>query len=455
MAELFEAACAADPGALALVHGETELTYAELNARANRLAWRLIARGVGPGDLVGLAVPRSVEMIVAWLGVLKSGAAYLPIDPSYPADRIALILDDARPAVIVSTLEVAPTLGGAEVVLVDQAGADLTASDPADADRTRPVSLDDAAYVIFTSGSTGRPKGCVVTHRGVGGMAAEHIDRLRIGPGSRFLLAVSISFDVSMADIAMTLFAGATLVVPGPDEQMAGEVLADVIERHGVTHTDLVAAMLASLPDRPLPTMTSVIVGGEACSRELAARWAPGRRLVHVYGPTESTVVATMSEPATGDAAPPMGRPIRGIAAHVLDADLRPVPDGEPGELYLAGAGLARGYLNRPALTAERFVANPFDAAGARMYRTGDLVKRLPSGELVFVGRADNQVKVRGFRIELGEIEATISGHPDVRSAAVVVNEDAPGQKRLVAYVVADRPVGPAEVRAYAAATLP
>ncbi|CRK58162.1 Siderophore biosynthesis non-ribosomal peptide synthetase modules @ Bacillibactin synthetase component F [Alloactinosynnema sp. L-07] len=451
MPELFEAACAADPGAIAVVHGGTELTYAELDARANRLAWRLIDGGVGPGDLVGLAVPRSPEMIVAWLGVLKSGAAYLPIDPGYPADRIALILGDARPAVVVTTEAVAATLD-ADVLLIDDATADIG---PTDADRTRPLSLDDAAYVIFTSGSTGTPKGVVVTHRGVGGMAAEHIDRLLIGPGSRFLLAVSISFDVSMADIAMTLFAGATLVVPGPDEQMAGDVLADVIERHGVTHTDLVAAMLASLPDRPLPTMTSVIVGGEACSRELAARWAPGRRLVHVYGPTESTVVATMSEPATGDAAPPMGRPIRGVAAHVLDAALRPVPDGEPGELYLAGAGLARGYLNRPALTAERFVANPFDAPGTRMYRTGDLVKRLPSGDLVFVGRADNQVKVRGFRIELGEIEATISGHPAVRSAAVVVNEDA-AQKRLVAYVVPDgRPVDPAEVRAHAAETLP
>ena len=206
MPELFEAACAADPGALALVHGFTELTYAELNARANRLARRLIAQGVGPGDLVGLAVPRSAEMIVAWLGVLKSGAAYLPIDPSYPADRIALILDDARPAVVVTTAEVSAILGEAEAVLVDQ--PDYPDTNPTDADRTRPLSIADAAYVIFTSGSTGKPKGVVVTHRGVGGMVAEHVDRLLIGPGSRFLLAVSISFDVSMADIAMTLFSG-------------------------------------------------------------------------------------------------------------------------------------------------------------------------------------------------------------------------------------------------------
>nr|WP_052478487.1 non-ribosomal peptide synthetase [Kibdelosporangium sp. MJ126-NF4]CEL18507.1 Siderophore biosynthesis non-ribosomal peptide synthetase modules @ Bacillibactin synthetase component F [Kibdelosporangium sp. MJ126-NF4]CTQ97991.1 Siderophore biosynthesis non-ribosomal peptide synthetase modules @ Bacillibactin synthetase component F (EC 2.7.7.-) [Kibdelosporangium sp. MJ126-NF4] len=449
----FEAAVATDPRAIAVVHGDTEVSYADLNAMANRLAWQLIARGAGPDSLVALAVPRSVEMIVAWLGVLKAGAAYLPVDANYPADRIEFMLADARPSAVVTISGVDFPSGAADAVFLDHLD-DTCSADPTDTDRVRPLSVDDAAYVIYTSGSTGRPKGVVVTHRGIGGMADEHIDRLRIGPGSRFLLAVSISFDVSMADIAMTLFSGATLVIPAPDTQMAGDELADVIERHEVTHTDLVAAMLASLPDRELPSMGNIIVGGEACSQGLAARWAPGRRLVHVYGPTESTVVATMSEPASGTDAPPMGRPIRGVTAHVLDAALRPVPAGEPGELYLAGAGLARGYLNRPGLTGDRFVANPFGAGGARMYRTGDLVRRRQDGNLEFVGRADKQVKLRGFRIELGEIEAAVASHPSVSSAAVIVHEDS-GQKRLVAYVVPAGTVDPAAIRSYAAERLP
>ncbi|ALG09253.1 non-ribosomal peptide synthetase [Kibdelosporangium phytohabitans] len=449
----FEAAAATDPQAIAVVHKDAEVSYADLNAMANRLAWQLIARGAGPDSLVALAVPRSVGMIAAWLGVLKAGAAYLPIDANYPADRIEFMLGDARPAVVVTTSEVDFPGGAADVVRLDELG-DVRCTDPTDADRARPLLVDDAAYVIYTSGSTGKPKGVVVTHRGIGGMADEHIDRLRIGPGSRFLLAVSISFDVSMADIAMTLFAGATLVIPDPHTQMAGDELADVIERHGVTHTDLVAAMLSSLPDRDLPSMGNIIVGGEACSQGLAARWAPGRRLVHVYGPTESTVVATMSEPASGTDAPPMGRPIRGVAAHVLDEALRPVPVGEPGELYLAGAGLARGYLNRPGLTGDRFVANPFATGGARMYRTGDLVRSREDGNLEFVGRADKQVKLRGFRIELGEIEAAVASHPAVGSAAVVVHEDS-GQKRLVAYVVATDCIDATAIRAHAAERLP
>jgi amino acid adenylation domain-containing protein len=462
---LVEAQVDRAPGNLAVVFETRSLTYAELNARANRLAHRLIELGVGPEQLVALAVPRSIEMVVAVLAVLKSGAAYVPVDPGYPAERIAFLLDDSRPALLLTTREAGGRLPGAasrRLVLNDQAElarlGSLPDTNPTDAERTRPLAAHNAAYVIYTSGSTGSPKGVVVSHAGIPIVAGAHIDRLGIDAASRFLLAVSISFDVSMADIAMTLLAGAALVVPGPDQTLAGAELAALIAGNSVTHTDLVVSMLASMPAQPLPTLRGLIVGGEACSAGLAAQWAvPGRRLVHVYGPTESTVVATMSEPASGDAAPPMGRPIQHTCAYVLDAALRPVPPGVLGELYLSGPGLARGYRNRPGLTAERFVANPYGPAGARMYRTGDLVRWRPNGNLEFAGRVDAQVKVRGFRIELGEIEAALRRHPGVAATAVVVQDDPTGSQRLVAYLVPaeGQVIDPVGVRSQVAAVLP
>ncbi len=442
------------PDALAVVaeSGGVELTYRQLNERANALAQRLIGLGAGPDRLIGLALPRSADLVVAWLAVLKSGAAYVPIDPAYPADRIAFMLEDAAPALLI-TADGFP----ADQVPVVRVGPEQSPTDPTDADRTRPITIDDAAYVIYTSGSTGRPKGVVVTHRGVAGMVRSHVDKLDIGVGSRFLLAVSIAFDVSMADITMALSTGATLVLPAPDKQVAGDELAGLIDAHGITHTDLVAAVLASLPDRELPSLRGLIVGGEACSADLAARWAPGRTLVHVYGPTESTVVATMSAPATGRTAPPMGQPIPGTRAYVLDPALRPMPVGVPGELYLAGDGVARGYLHRRGLTVERFVADPFGRPGTRMYRTGDVVRWRGDGNLEFVGRADQQVKIRGFRVELGEVESVLARHPDVARVAVVAGNDQAGRRRLFGYVVPTpgHEVDPARVREHAAVTLP
>jgi amino acid adenylation domain-containing protein len=461
---LVERQVARAPQAVAVVFEDTEVCYAELNARANRLARHLIGLGAGPERRVGLALPRSVELLVAWLAVLKAGAAYVPIDPGYPVERIGFMLADARPAVVLTTAEVAGRLPGANTVRVVLDDPDLApvlagypATDVSDADRIAPLTVDHSAYVIYTSGSTGRPKGVVVTHRGIAGVAGAHIERLGLDASSRFLLAVSISFDVSLADLAMTLLSGAALVLPGPGRQAAGDELAALIAENAVTHIDVVAAMLASMPESELPTLRGLLVGGEACSAQLTVRWAPGRRLVHVYGPTECTVVATMSRPATPGQAPPMGRPIWNTRVHVLDAALRPVPVGVAGELYIAGDGLARGYLDRAGLTGERFVACPFGQPAGRMYRTGDLVRWRADGELEFVGRADGQVKVRGFRIELGEIEAALARRPEVAQAAVVVREDRPGDKRLVAYLVAQvgREPQPQAVREHLAGELP
>jgi amino acid adenylation domain-containing protein len=420
-----------------------------------------VALGAGPERVVGLALPRSADMVVAWLAVLKSGAAYLPVDPGYPADRIELMLTDAAPALLITTTATAlPAITTPLVVLDDPATAALIAAESAtnltDDDRTCPLRVTHPAYVIYTSGSTGRPKGVVVTHRGIAGVAAVHIDRLGLDETSRFLLAVSISFDVSMADIAMTLLAGSTLVVPTPERHLAGTDLAALVTEHGVTHTDLVASMLASVPaESDLPTLRGFVVGGEACSTELVARWSPGRTMMQVYGPTETTVVATMSDPLSGTELPPIGRPVYNARAHVLDHRMAPVPVGAPGELYIAGDGLARGYLNRPGMTAERFVPDPFGEPGARMYRTGDLVRRRRDGNLVFLGRADRQVKIRGYRIELGEVQAAVAGHPDVADAAVIVREDRPGDRRLVAYAVTRNGAEPAELRAHLTTVLP
>ncbi|MEV8532241.1 amino acid adenylation domain-containing protein [Streptomyces sp. NPDC051211] len=459
--ELFEAQATRTPDGDAVVFGDTVVSYRELNERANRLAHRLIGLGVGPEQFVALAVPRSVEMVVALLGVVKAGAAYLPIDPGYPADRIEYMLADGDPALVLTTAAVADRLPAGErpVIVLDQdEDGTYPATDPSDADRTAPLTLDRPGYVIYTSGSTGRPKGVVVSHRGIASVAGTHVDRLGLGPGSRFLLVVSISFDVSMADIVMTLSSGAALVVPGPDQQAVGQELYDLITRYGVTHTDLVAPMLASLPDGDLPTLRGFVVGGEALPADMVERWSPGRTVMQVYGPTETTVVATMSDPLSpAPQAPPIGRPIWNARTHVLDAGLRPVPVGVPGELYIAGSGLARGYWQRPAMTAERFVADPYGPPGSRMYRTGDLVRRRQDGNLEFLGRVDHQVKVRGFRIELGEIETVLARHPGVAAGAVVVSEGAGGVKRLVGYAVpaTDAGLDPAEVRAFLAGALP
>ncbi|WP_285742084.1 non-ribosomal peptide synthetase [Lentzea sp. NBRC 105346] len=410
----------------AVVFEDTALSYVELNARANRVAHHLIGLGVGPESVVALRFPRSIDLVVAMLGVLKAGGAYLPVDPEYPEDRIAFMLADAAPQVVLSEL---PSL-------------DTPVTDPDVA-----VLPEHPAYVIYTSGSSGVPKGVVVSHAGGPNLAAAQIERFAVTPASRVLQFTSPSFDASFSEVCMALLSGAALVLS--DRKLLGDDLADVVTRHGITHVTVPPVVLAGLTE--LPGLRTIVVAGEACSAELVDTWSRGRRMVNAYGPTETTVCATMSQALTGGV-PPIGKPIDNTRVFVLDDSLRPVPAGVVGELYVAGIGLARGYLNRPTLTAERFVACPF---GGRMYRTGDLARWTVDGELEFAGRADEQVKVRGFRIELGEIEAVLASDESVARAVVVVREDRSGARQLVGYVVPAGPVDPQALRELVARRLP
>ncbi|MFD8705383.1 amino acid adenylation domain-containing protein, partial [Kitasatospora sp. NPDC059648] len=433
---MFTAQVAATPEAVALVSAGVELTYRQLDQLANRFAHSLIAQGVGPEQIVAVALPRSVEFVVAVLGVLKTGAAYLPVDQGYPESRIAFMLEDARPTVV-----------------VDDPTTVTEASEWPETDPAVVVDPRHSAYVIYTSGSTGRPKGVVVSHEGLRGMVAAQVERLGIAADSRVLQFSSPSFDVSLWDLCGALLTGAALV-PAP----ATEPVAALTDPSlALTHATVPPSVLAALsPDTvAVPVLA---VAGEACPPELVARWAPGRRMVNAYGPTETTVIATISEPLSpGAGVPPIGRAVAGFRAYVLDQRLGLVPAGVTGELYVTGPGLARGYLNRPGLTAGRFVACPFGPAGARMYRTGDLVRRRADGQLEYVGRADDQVKVRGFRIELGEVETALAEHPQIGQVAVIARKDRAEDTRLVAYLVPVNGVTlrPEGLRAYLRERLP
>ncbi|MFE2415373.1 non-ribosomal peptide synthase/polyketide synthase [Streptomyces hokutonensis] len=440
---MFADQVAARPHEIALVHEDVRLTYAELDARAARLAHALVARGAGPERVVALAVPRSADMIVAEVAVLKAGAAYLPVDTDYPADRIAYMLADARPVCLVTTAEIAPDLPpGLDPLILDapETVAELAAHPTQGPSTADELTTAHAAYVIYTSGSTGRPKGTVLSHAGVAKLVATQQERFGIGPHSRVLQFASPSFDVAFWDLCLGLLSGGRLVVVPADRRVPGAPLADYANEHGITFMILPPALLAALPeDVQLPATATLLAGTERVSPELVGRYARGRMMFNAYGPTEATTNSTLGlcDPDTpAGTIVPIGIPDPGTRAYVLDDRLRPVPAGVTGELYLAGDGLARGYLGRPALTAERFVADPFGEPGERLYRTGDLVRWKTDGRLEFHGRVDTQVKIRGFRIEPGEIESVLRSHPAVDQAAVVVREDRPGERRLAAYVV-------------------
>lgn len=439
--ELFEEQARRAPDAVALAFGDEQLTYKALNQRANRLAHRLRGMGVGPEVTVGVMLDRSVEQVVALLGVLKSGGAYLPLDPNYPAARLAFMLEDATASVLIVGSGMPDDLppGDARIVRADAGQEEFAGRSDVN---PQPLATDaNAAYVIYTSGSTGRPKGVCVEHRGVSNLVEAQVRAFRIGDDSRVFQFASLSFDASVSEIFTALAAGATLDLGTAGATHTGRELARELREQGVTVVTLPPAVLATMPDEGLDSLRTLVSAGEACTPEIVRLWSPGRLFINAYGPTETTVCASMKVCCTqGRGAPTIGRPIQNTQAYVLDRGRRPLPVGVAGELCVGGRGLARGYVNRPELTAEKFTPHPFDERGERLYRTDDLTRLLADGEIEFLGRIDRQVKVRGFRIETGEIEAVLRSHPAVKEAVVLVQGEATEQRRLVAYVL---PVAP------------
>ncbi len=418
--DVFTRQAARTPDAVAAEYGGEKLTYTELAEAARRLAGDLIARGVKPGELVGITARPSLELVIAILGIVGARAAWLPLDPAYPADRLRYMLEDSGVTRLVADEQTGRAIGGDTVEIV---GPRATA-EPAPAAEHEP---DDLAYVIYTSGSTGRPKGVQLTHRGLANLTAAEAGLFGAGPGKRVLQFAPISFDASVFEIAMALGTGATLVLAPREDIGPGPALGDFLRDQRVTHVTLPPSVLATVPEADLPELEVLICAGEALPEHLVARWQPGRRMFNAYGPTETTVWATVAELA-GPGKPSIGSAISGATTVVLDENLRPVAPGVPGELAIGGAGLARGYLGRHELTAERFV----EIEGERVYRTGDRVVEKNNG-LEFLGRIDDQVKFRGFRIEPGEITAQLRAHDDVTDATVVVRGE-----ELVAYVTGD-----------------
>jgi amino acid adenylation domain-containing protein len=468
--ELFEAQAARTPDAVALRHAGGSLTYRELDERANRLARHLRGLGVGPDARVGLCLERGPELMVGVLGILKAGGAYVPLDPAYPAERLAYMLEDSAARVLLTQASLAERLpaGGAAVVRVD---ADAAAIGREAGERPGvPVGPGNLAYVIYTSGSTGRPKGVAMPHRPLVNLLAWQQASGRAPAGAVTLQYTSISFDVSFQEIFATWCAGGTLVLTSEEVRMDPPRLARLLDAERIERLFLPFIALQHLAEACVElgiapaSLGEVITAGEQLRvTEPIRRWfagMPGCVLVNQYGPSETHVVSARvleGEPAEWPLLPSIGAPVANTGLYVLDPHLEPAPIGVPGELLLGGDAVARGYLERPGLTAERFLPDPFGAPGGRLYRTGDRARWLPGGEVEYLGRTDEQVKVRGFRIEPGEVEAVLSDHPGVRAVVVVVREDAPGDRRLVAYVVAGEPEAatPAGLRAHLKGRLP
>ncbi|MFJ9554119.1 amino acid adenylation domain-containing protein [Nocardiopsis sp. NPDC101807] len=444
LAELFEAQAARTPEAPAIVTDEGVTTYGGLNARVNRLARELLARGVGGEDRVAVLLPRGVEMVVCALAVLKAGAAYVPVDPEFPAERVRYILEDARPRVVLDGGFLASTdLSGRSEENLPAAGCPGAG----------------AVQVLYTSGSTGRPKGVVVTGGALVNLLMSVSRGLPFTAQDRFLASTTFGFDIASVEIYLPLVCGGAAVLVTRDAVLTPHRLSEAVSTHGVTHMQATPSLWRTLLEAGIDLSgVHVVTAGEPVTRELADALASAARSVtNGYGPTETTVYSTTCRLSTDDPVT-IGAAIDNTRVYVLDEALAPVPAGVPGELYIAGAGVARGYHERPGLTAERFVADPFGEPGSRMYRTGDVVRWNPTGALEYVGRSDFQVKLRGFRIDPGEVEAVLAAHPDVARAVVVLREDAPGEKRLVAYHVpvegAEAP-GSGELRHLAGVDLP
>ncbi|GAA3955990.1 amino acid adenylation domain-containing protein [Gordonia caeni] len=443
LCRLLSAAVAAEPHGAAVVDAADgrALTYTELDESSTQLARLLIDAGAAPETYVAVSLPRGIDWVIALWAVAKSGAAWVPVDPGYPADRISFMLDDSGAAILLTDQASVAGLPAAEsattLVLDDEdtarAWSAASRAPLTDADRRLPLDVDQPAYLIYTSGTTGRPKGVVVGHRGLADFAAEQVARLDLTPHSRTLHLASPSFDASVLEVIMAVGAAATMHV-APAGIVGGRELAELMTQAQISHAFLTPALLTTMEPDQFPALRTLVIGGEAPNAEAVRRWAVGRRLINAYGPTEATVVATMSPPLGAGADLTIGRPIRGVCALVLDERLAPVAPGVVGELYLSGPHLARGYHGVLALTSSRFVANPYGEPGERMYRTGDLVRWRADHTLEFRGRADDQIKIRGHRIELGEIDAALVADPSVRDAVTVVH-GAADLARLVAYV--------------------
>jgi non-ribosomal peptide synthetase-like protein len=436
--ELFENSAAADADAVALICGEQRLSYGALDARANQLAHLLIDRGIGPGHCVGILLDRSVETYVALLGVLKSGAAFVPIDPSFPADRVAFIAEDAGLRLLLTSSQSARDLGsiGPAILVLDEAGVEI-ASSP----RTRPFlppAGDSLCYVIYTSGTSGRPKGVAVSHASICNFLHVCVPVYGYVPSDRVYQGMTLAFDFSIEEIWPTFAAGATLIAGPNDHRRLGPCLADFLIEKQVTVMCCVPTLLATL-DRDVPSLRLLLVGGEACPQDLVGRWSrSGRRMLNTYGPTETSVTATWTELHPGKSVT-IGRPLPTYTVHILDERddvVRALPPGQTGEICIGGPSVARGYLNRPELTDAKFIADPFDALrpGARLYRTGDLGRITADGEIEYLGRIDAQVKLRGYRIELSEIQAVLLESAELENAIVVKLSHEAGDD-LVAYV--------------------
>ncbi|MFC4008667.1 amino acid adenylation domain-containing protein [Nonomuraea purpurea] len=427
------------PGAVAVEADGGRLSYRELLERVDGLAGALVEHGVGSGTVVALGLGRSVAGVVAMLAVQRAGGAYLPLDLDHPPDRLAFQVADAGAELLIAEEAVPGVLVPRVTPEISCFGVEFQPTDPL-----------SAAYVIYTSGSTGRPKGVVVSHTGVAALTHSLVTTFGLDATSRVPLLGAPSFDISVAELCMAFGSGGTLVIP-PDRPLVGDDLGRLLRERRVTFALVPPPVLATVPPGDYPDLRGLAAGADVCPPELVSAWA-GRRFWNAYGPTETTVAASVSDPlAPGGGLPPIGRPLTGTRLYVLDARLRPLPAGVPGELYVGGPSVARGYLGHPGLTAERFVADPFGPPGERMYRTGDLAQWRADGQLHFLGRADDQVKVRGLRIEPAEIEAVLAGHPSVARAAVALRGG-----RLVAYLVPGaRPIEVAEVLAHTVAALP
>jgi len=445
-----------NPEALAVVSGDTRLTYSELERTATMVSQGLTAMGVCLDDVVAVALERSADLIVAMFGVMMAGAAFVMIDPGYPAERIDFMCGDSRARVILTTAELAgklpDTLAVPRVLMKE-----VLAAGPARITERRDRQPLGLAYVVYAAGSVSHPKAVGVNHRGIASLVCATIERLGVGPSSVVSQIATPGFGTIVIEALLALVSGGVLVVapPGP---LAGEDLAEFITVNRITHLTVPPSVLATVTPTEFPHLDVVALGGETCAASLVRCWSTGYRMFNGYGLTETAAAVTLAGPLKPDLAPPpIGSAVGMAVLRVLDHRLRLVPEGTIGELYVGGPALARGYPHRPGMTAERFVADPYGEPGGRLYRTGDFVRMLDGGELRFVGRADNQVKIRGLRIEPGEIEAVLAAQPGVRQACVIAHKDAAGEQRLVGYVVPSPQADPSvcEVMSVLRARLP